>query len=800
MLQSIFRMNEPKKRRAHHEIELFQMRNPEIINTALKNAGYDLLNTPGDPDEPDDWTDESEDTPAARLKRTKSKRMLMRTRITRDLLMEASEEERESIRQEVEAEKKKLREEALALEERKNLKSMTPTERQQGIDGLDGLISNVHRATYLASGWVGMTIIGGPNPRMNGDLTLKVICFGETPGGNDFEACCVDFDKHLIQPFQDYLRLCFNDEDTSALALPTASETADDDTSPVYRIATAEPVEEPEKVKKSKSKKSKAKSKRLKTKAPKDTDVAANPDEDPGTVTETNESDVFLDSASPDGEIVFENQIADLQQDFEMDDPVPNVPDVNVTPGGAWSPWPVGMTAPLSPDAAAAITSIEGGAVTNGPTMAIDPQLINLSATSTFTPSPSTAPAPLPVSSPALPKPKPAWKGSGSAYRPSALFEAFRGGRKTPPPPHTPVPINIPASLTTTPTSWSPPLLSKSTPSSSASLLLSRSTNAVQLVSSIINTHVPANPSTPPAVMPSTPAVTASPISTPPPGAASSSSVPAPPANLSTPPAVMPSTPAVTAPPVSTPPPGIASSSSVLAPPIVPTHPQFVLPGSRPEVRPPPPHARPAAKAPRAKQGNAKQAQRRKGSSAKASSKAGAAVEAKRVASLQDVAKKRGRPRKQPLTEITNEVVSAVVPPSPPVDPATSTTPPATASTSPVYIVSSTNNNRVAARQAAEREKAAAEKVAADAAAAQAAKGWTERTVDGATVVTFTSTRIRRSAKHPDGSDVQPATKTTRAPATEKTDASVTKLLERGMKRKAEQSSDSKGKSKKRKT
>ncbi|KAJ6452850.1 hypothetical protein C8R45DRAFT_945551 [Mycena sanguinolenta] len=714
------------------------MRNPEIINTALKNAGYDLLNTPGDPDEPDDWTDESEDTPAARLKRTKSKRMLMRTRITRDLLMEASEEERESIRQEVEAEKKKLREEALALEERKNLKSMTPTERQQ--------------ATYLASGWVGMTIIGGPNPRMNAFASAKppvvttsrrVAWTSTSTSFNHFKTisdCASTTRIRVLWPFQ------------------TASETADDDTSPVYRIATAEPVEEPEKVKKSKSKKSKAKSKRLKTKAPKDTD--------------TNESDVFLDSASPDGEIVFENQIADLQQDFEMDDPVPNVPDVNVTPGGAWSPWPVGMTAPLSPDAAAAITSIEGGAVTNGPTMAIDPQLINLSATSTFTPSPSTAPAPLPVSSPALPKPKPAWKGSGSAYRPSALFEAFRGGRKTPPPPHT-----------------------------HASLLLSRSTNAVQLVSSIINTHVPANPSTPPAVMPSTPAVTASPISTPPPGAASSSSVPAPPANLSTHHR------------------GDALHTSRHCSSCFYTpswHRQLVLgTGSAHRADSPaicsawvsprgsaaPPHARPAAKAPRAKQGNAKQAQRRKGSSAKASSKAGAAVEAKRVASLQDVAaKKRGRPRKQPLTEITNEVVSAVVPPSPPVDPATSTTPPATASTSPVYIVSSTNNNRVAARQAAEREKAAAEKVAADAAAAQAAKGWTERTVDGATVVTFTSTRIRRSAKHPDGSDVQPATKTTRAPATEKTDASVTKLLERGMKRKAEQSSDSKGKSKKRKT
>ncbi|KAJ7886566.1 hypothetical protein B0H14DRAFT_3431143 [Mycena olivaceomarginata] len=269
MVQNIFRLGAAPKKRVHHSIEVFQQRNQELINDELKKAGYDLLNKRREPDSKDDWTDESEDTPEARKKRGKSARMRLRTRVVRDLFNAASSEELEAIQETVEAEREKKREEALSAEKRPKVLASTPAERQQAIDALDALLSETLRATYRTSGWVGMTVVGGPNPRMNGDLTLKpqvkVICFGQTPAGNDFEACCVDFDKNLIQPFQDFLRICFGNEDTASLALPQTMSAPTMDDTPVHRIATTEPVAEPENAKKSKPKQKKKQKKQKQT-------------------------------------------------------------------------------------------------------------------------------------------------------------------------------------------------------------------------------------------------------------------------------------------------------------------------------------------------------------------------------------------------------------------------------------------------------------------------------------------------------------------------------------------------------
>ncbi|KAJ7019524.1 hypothetical protein C8F04DRAFT_1276122 [Mycena alexandri] len=101
-------------------------------------------------------------------------------------------------------------------------------------------------------------------------------------------------------------------------------------------------------------------------------------------------------------------------------------------------------------------------------------------------------------------------------------------------------------------------------------------------------------------------------------------------------------------------------------------------------------------------------------------------------------------------------------------------------------------NNRRRSREAAEKEKAAeqaaAEKEKADQRALEAERGWSERVVDGARVVVLM--RARKSAKHPDGSDIQTnrAKKAPAAPTTVKTrswaDASA-RLPTTGMKRKA---------------
>jgi hypothetical protein len=124
----------------------------------------------------------------------------------------------------------------------------------------------------------------------------------------------------------------------------------------------------------------------------------------------------------------------------------------------------------------------------------------------------------------------------------------------------------------------------------------------------------------------------------------------------------------------------------------------------------------------------------KKAVAAKAGKKEAAAAAALKQSAVVDGVekKKRGRPSKQPLDNITNEVIATSVPPVN----SSSTTNSASTST-PTHIHSITNNNRARARQAAAAEMVAKEKEGADEAAKQAVKGRLERTVNGATVVTL---------------------------------------------------------------
>ncbi|KAJ6458297.1 hypothetical protein C8R45DRAFT_1221666 [Mycena sanguinolenta] len=817
MVQRIFHLSVPRRRRVHQPIEIFQKRNKVAIVEALTAAGYDALNVDQDPDEADDWTDEFQDTPAARAKRTRSARMRMRTRVVQDMWAEASPEERAAVEAAIEEEKRALTEE----EQRAELdpQQATPEERLQAIDSLDAVFGGVHRAAYLASGWVGMSIFGGPNPRMNGDLTLKIVCFGKTPSGNDFEACCMDFDKNITQPFQDFLTICFGETDTADWALPTTPEVAMDH-APVRRIVVTHPVAEPEIAKKPKKSKSKSKSKKSK----KDVNVegTVSPPSNQHTGRVTGPGDAFSEPSPPPSRCPSPGAAEDYADSNPSPsrDPSPDAADdygdFDVSPSqnfdmygvgldlGTTAPsWPSGMTPPLTPEVAEAIARQERGGTINHASMVIDPQLLDGAAPfvpmpPAFSPAqpilfasplaPPSVPPPFspatllmlspivspPVSTPVPLKPRPARKNTPFApsasvfglpddpYRRSNLFEAFRSSTTPQTTPQTPQAAS-PAttslidfgleSRTTPPSKISLSLLKSTVPSAKPAALSSRPTRAAQLVAGVIDSHPPAT----------------TPVPTPP------VAYPAPP------PLFTPSSPATTAPPTPTPP---TPPTAAASPPI------FDLPGSRPQCNPLP-LPKPAK--------IGKKPPPRKMSAAETAKNKAAAATALKIALVQGEVqnKKRGRPRKEPLLDITNEVTSATNASTSAASDAVSTgddLPSPNASAPPIYVVSSTNNNRAAAREAARKEKAAEEKAAADAAAAQAAKGWTEMTVDGATVVTFTSTRVRRAAKHPDGSAVEPETKKARTVNTKKTDASLTKLLERGEKRKAAELSKPKGK------
>ncbi|KAF8202791.1 hypothetical protein K438DRAFT_1965266 [Mycena galopus ATCC 62051] len=243
-----------------------------------------------------------------------------------------------------------------------------------------------------------------------------------------------------------------------------------------------------------------------------------------------------------------------------------------------------------------------------------------------------------------------------------------------------------------------------------------------------------------------------------------------------------PSGPPATATPSAPPATAAPSAPPTTAAPLVPLTPPPVslpfapvLPESRPPVQPPPKKApskkAPSKKAPSKKAPSKKVPSKKKTSTAKAAEKEASAAAAQKAEAVVDGAKKkRGRPPKRPLKDIGNTDVAVDAPSGVPSDAATIV--------NPTHVFSSTNNNRARARAAAAADQLAADKAAADAVAKEAAKGWTETTVDGATVVTVTggSKRFRKPAKLPDGSAVPPSQpKVTR----KKLDASEAALLAR---------------------
>jgi hypothetical protein len=214
-----------------------------LIRETLVAEGYNNISGR---DAVDDWTNESDGTEPALAKSVMAARMHLRTRVVNALWTEATDEEHAQVQVEVEAEKEELREAEMREEE--EAAERTPAQIQEsvdyifhafyqhtdelytsGIDGLDAFYTKVHTAGHLATKWVGMTLVGGPNPRLGGELSMKMygislyglasitdrllfpssICHGETVEGNDFEDLCVDFNKHIVEAFEGFLQQVF---------------------------------------------------------------------------------------------------------------------------------------------------------------------------------------------------------------------------------------------------------------------------------------------------------------------------------------------------------------------------------------------------------------------------------------------------------------------------------------------------------------------------------------------------------------------------------------------------------------
>ncbi|KAJ6453902.1 hypothetical protein C8R45DRAFT_1112167 [Mycena sanguinolenta] len=797
LVDVMFDMKDKPKKRAPQAVEVFQRRNRETIQKALVAAGYDKISEPGD--DKDDWTDESDGSEAAQTKSLKSVRMRTRTRVVAELWKDASEAERAAVLVDLEKEKEQMAANARDEEEAVN-KKRTASQLQDGVDGLDTFLSKVLRTVHKGSGWVGVTLVGGPNPRMGGDLSMKIVCHGTTPAGNDFEDSCIDFEKNVIEPFEGFLQQVYTPEQCSAVALDARTPEANDPSRPAIVIAAPAPA--PVVAKKSASKRPKkgpvvnaagATSTQSSTTAtasspvpimsvqehrstvlpvPQSTEDEANTSvdiEDEPFFSGSNDDEASQSQGASANEPPFES-FDPPSPSYDNDDSACQTRHGNGSSAEDNTRWPPGMSAPLSPAAAAQIASFESGGtriVSNGgqvegPTMVIDPQLIALSD-----PASSSAQG---VGAP--PRPRATFRGAPyqpqsaerqPTYRLSGLFDAFRRPPTTPnlPTPrrdvfglsnHTPQHIGIGSS---------PKPIAKQT---SAARVLSGLITSSSTVSSTPVVVVPSPSSAAPSpsiAAPSTSSITVSSTSS---ITVSSTSiaVPSPPITVS------PMSTAVPSPPIAVPPTPISAPPVLIvdAPPLTPiASSTFVAPGSRPLARP--------IDEPIAKTAEKAAAKPRKGTSktgrGKVAQKEAAAKEALGAAlATKNVQKKRGRPSKaantaaEALTDITNDSV--------PDKPAV-----------PIYTIS--NNNRAAAQQAAMAAEVAEKKAADDARAAQRAKGWELGPVERTVVLL----RKRKPRLNPDGSLPDRVVKNVRPPrqldACEK--ALLARTPESGVKRKA---------------
>ncbi|KAJ7083943.1 hypothetical protein B0H15DRAFT_951697 [Mycena belliarum] len=195
----------PPRRRVHKPMEIFQIRNNTLIREECTRLGHDELNEAVMAQSVEGWVDEDDASQVARIKKVAGERMRLRTRVVRALFAEATEEELALIAEELEKEKKGEEPDA-----ERGPEERSPAELQASIDESYEVMQKVHLILMRMTGWYGFSMWGGPNPRVAGQLAMKVVTSGESPSGNDFLASLARYEEDLSKPFQSWLMRCFS--------------------------------------------------------------------------------------------------------------------------------------------------------------------------------------------------------------------------------------------------------------------------------------------------------------------------------------------------------------------------------------------------------------------------------------------------------------------------------------------------------------------------------------------------------------------------------------------------------------
>ncbi|KAJ7780481.1 hypothetical protein B0H14DRAFT_2631063 [Mycena olivaceomarginata] len=173
---SLFKLlKTPKSTRPLRGVEMYQKMYPAKIKEAVMDRGYSTL---------------TEDTAAAEDSETVSSSKI-------GTVMKVVEDA-------TAAENTRCRAGEVADSEEK-----TPEYYQFAIDQIGAIFAKVQEMTLDQTGWFGFTILGGPMPRRDGQISTKTICFGQSENGLDFAASLPTFNENVKGPFQSWLKRVF---------------------------------------------------------------------------------------------------------------------------------------------------------------------------------------------------------------------------------------------------------------------------------------------------------------------------------------------------------------------------------------------------------------------------------------------------------------------------------------------------------------------------------------------------------------------------------------------------------------
>jgi hypothetical protein len=227
-----------KKRRRLQEVEIFQKRNKELVDTTVKaemakrvaqdakskvqnrshnengrcsgdarSSGGDSVDAKDSDDESGSSSDSDDDSnsdddsdtkdPTSKGKGrsqtkmdgiTRAKAMSLRRQIAQTLLDNASAEEKEIVAKLYREQKGIVADDVFD----KSVEERTPEEIQscvfdsifqcaaliyylhfRALDELEGIMAEFHAGVYTMTGWLGITLLGGPTPEENGSVTQK---------------------------------------------------------------------------------------------------------------------------------------------------------------------------------------------------------------------------------------------------------------------------------------------------------------------------------------------------------------------------------------------------------------------------------------------------------------------------------------------------------------------------------------------------------------------------------------------------------------------------------------------------